>query len=42
VNGVYSCRSLQHGRPFIIPCAIANYAPTFGTLSLDAVLAAME
>ena len=41
-NVVYSCGSLLHGRQLIIPYAMSNYATTFATLSLDAVLAAME
>ena len=41
-NVVYSCGSLVHGRQLIIPYAMSDYATTFATLSLDAVLAAME
>ena len=41
-NVVYSCGSLLHGRQLIIPYAMSDYATTFATLSLDAVLAAME
>jgi predicted GH43/DUF377 family glycosyl hydrolase len=41
-NVVYSCGSLLHGRRLIIPYAMSDYATTFATLSLDAVLAAME
>lgn len=41
-NVVYSCGSLLHGRQLIIPYAMSDYATTFATLSLEAVLAAME
>jgi predicted GH43/DUF377 family glycosyl hydrolase len=41
-NVVYSCGSLLHGGQIIIPYAMSDYATTFATLSLDAVLAAME
>jgi len=41
-NVVYSCGSLLHERQLIIPYAMSDYATTFATLSLDAVLAAME
>ncbi|MBN2505340.1 MAG: glycoside hydrolase family 130 protein [Verrucomicrobia bacterium] len=41
-NVVYSCGSLLHGRQLILPYAMSDYATTFATLSLDAVLAAME
>jgi predicted GH43/DUF377 family glycosyl hydrolase len=41
-NVVYSCGSLLHGRQLIIPYAMSDYATTFATLPLDAVLAAME
>ncbi len=41
-NVVYSCGSLLHGHRLIIPYAMSDYATTFATLSLDAVLAAME
>jgi predicted GH43/DUF377 family glycosyl hydrolase len=41
-NVVYSCGSLLHGRQLVIPYAMSDYATTFATLSLDAVLAAME
>jgi predicted GH43/DUF377 family glycosyl hydrolase len=41
-NVVYSCGSLLHGRQLIIPYAMSDYATTFATLSLDAVLSAME
>jgi predicted GH43/DUF377 family glycosyl hydrolase len=41
-NVVYSCGSLLRGRQLIIPYAMSDSATTFATLSLDAVLAAME
>jgi predicted GH43/DUF377 family glycosyl hydrolase len=41
-NVVYSCGSLVHGGQLIIPYAMSDYATTFATLSLEAVLAAME
>jgi len=41
-NVVYSCGSLLHGRQFVIPYAMSDYAATFATLSLDDVLSAME
>jgi predicted GH43/DUF377 family glycosyl hydrolase len=41
-NVVYSCGSLLHGRQIIIPYAMSDSATTFATLSLDAVLGAME
>lgn len=41
-NVVYSCGSLLHGGQLIIPYAMSDYATTFATVSLDAVLAAME
>ncbi len=41
-NVVYSCGSIVHGRQLIIPYAMSDYATTFATLSLEAVLAAME
>ena len=41
-NVVYSCGGLLHGRQLIIPYAMSDYATTFATLSLAAVLAAME
>jgi predicted GH43/DUF377 family glycosyl hydrolase len=41
-NVVYSCGSLLHGRQLIIPYAMSDYATTFATLSLDAVLNAMD
>ena len=41
-NVVYSCGSLLHGRQIILPYAMSDSATTFATLSLDAVLGAME
>lgn len=41
-NVVYSCGSLLHGRQIIIPYAMSDSATTFATLSLDAVLGAMQ
>jgi predicted GH43/DUF377 family glycosyl hydrolase len=41
-NVVYSCGSLLHGRQLIIPYAMSDYATTFATLPLEAVLGAME
>jgi predicted GH43/DUF377 family glycosyl hydrolase len=40
-NVVYSCGSLLHGRELIIPYAMSDYASTFATVPLDAVLNAM-
>jgi predicted GH43/DUF377 family glycosyl hydrolase len=40
-NVVYSCGALTHGRELIIPYAMADYASTFATVSLDDVLNAM-
>ena len=42
MNIVHSCGSLLRVRQLIIPYAMSDYATTFATLSLDAVLAAME
>jgi len=42
VNVVYSCGSLLRGRQLIIRYTMSDDATTFATLSLDAVLAAME
>ena len=41
-NVVYSCGSLVHGGQLIVPYAMSDYATTFASLSLDAVLAGME
>jgi predicted GH43/DUF377 family glycosyl hydrolase len=40
-NVVYSCGAVVHNRELIIPYAMSDYASTFGTISLDDVLAAM-
>jgi predicted GH43/DUF377 family glycosyl hydrolase len=40
-NVVYSCGPVIHNRELIIPYAMSDYASTFGTISLDEVLAAM-
>jgi len=42
VNVVHFCASRLHGRHLIITYAMSDYATTFATLSLEAVLAAME
>lgn len=41
-NVVYSCGALLHERELIIPYAVSDFATRFATVSLDAVLAAME
>lgn len=41
-NVVYSCGSLLHGAHLVIPYAMSDYATTFATLPLQAVLSAME
>jgi predicted GH43/DUF377 family glycosyl hydrolase len=41
-NVVYSCGAILHGRELIIPYAVSDYATRFATVSLDAVLDAME
>lgn len=41
-NVVYSCGSLVHGGQLVIPYAMSDYATTFATLPLEAVLEAME
>ena len=41
-NVVYSCGSVLHGRELIIPYAMADYASSFATVSLDEVLAAIK
>ncbi|MGH9445442.1 MAG: glycoside hydrolase family 130 protein [Terriglobia bacterium] len=41
-NVVYSCGALLHRRQLIIPYGMSDYATTFATLPLDAVLGAME
>ena len=41
-NVVYTCGALLHGRELIIPCAMSDCATSFATVSLNALLAAME
>jgi predicted GH43/DUF377 family glycosyl hydrolase len=41
-NVVYSCGAALHGRELIIPYAMADYASSFATVSLDEVLDAMK
>ena len=41
-NVVYSCGAALHGRELIIPYAMADYASSFATVSVDDVLAAMK
>ena len=41
-NVVYSCGAALHGRELIIPYAMADYASTFATVSLDEVLHAIK
>jgi predicted GH43/DUF377 family glycosyl hydrolase len=41
-NIVYTCGALLHGRELIIPYAMSDSATSFATVSLDALLAAME
>jgi predicted GH43/DUF377 family glycosyl hydrolase len=41
-NVVYSCGAVLHGRELIIPYAMADYASSFATVSLDDVLAAIQ
>jgi predicted GH43/DUF377 family glycosyl hydrolase len=41
-NVVYSCGAVLHGRELIIPYAMADYASSFATVSLDEVLAAIQ
>jgi predicted GH43/DUF377 family glycosyl hydrolase len=40
-NVVYSCGAVMHGGDLIIPYAMSDYASTFATVRLDAVLGAM-
>ena len=40
-NVVYSCGALKHGGDLIIPYAMADYASTFATVSIDELLNAM-
>ena len=42
MNVVYSCGSLLRGRQLIIRYTMSDDTTTFATLSLEAVLAAME
>jgi predicted GH43/DUF377 family glycosyl hydrolase len=41
-NVVYSCGALLHERELIIPYAVSDFATRFATVSVDAVLAALE
>ena len=41
-NVVYSCGAALHGRELIIPYAMADYASSFATVSLDEVLNAIR
>ena len=41
-NVIYSCGALVNGRMLILPYAVADSFTTFATLSVDALLAAME
>ena len=41
-NVVYSCGALLHGRELIVPYAVSDFATRFATVSLDALLTAME
>jgi predicted GH43/DUF377 family glycosyl hydrolase len=41
-NVVYSCGAVLHGRQLIIPYAMADYATSFATVSVDEVLDAMR
>jgi len=41
-NVVYSCGAMLHNRELIIPYAVSDFATRFATVSVDAVLAAME
>ena len=41
-NVVYSCGAGLHGRELIIPYAMADYASSFATVSLDDVLGAIK
>ena len=41
-NVVYSCGAALHGRELIIPYAMADYASSFATVSLDEVLSAIR
>jgi predicted GH43/DUF377 family glycosyl hydrolase len=39
---VYSCGAVVHNGKLILPYAMSDYATTFGTLSLNELLSAME
>lgn len=41
-NVVYSCGALLHDRELIIPYAVSDFATRFATVSVDALLGAME
>ncbi len=41
-NVVYSCGAALHGRELIIPYAMADYASSFATVSLDEVIDAIK
>ena len=41
-NVVYSCGALVHGREMLLPYGVADDFATFGTTSVDTLLAAME
>lgn len=41
-NVVYSCGAVLHGRELIIPYAMADYASSFATVSVDEVLDALK
>jgi predicted GH43/DUF377 family glycosyl hydrolase len=41
-NVVYSCGAVLHGRELIIPYAMADYASSFATVSVDEVIDAIR
>jgi predicted GH43/DUF377 family glycosyl hydrolase len=41
-NVVYSCGALLHGRDLILPYAMSDKASTIASVSLDALLAALQ
>ncbi len=41
-NVVYTCGALLHERELVIPYAMSDYATSFATVSLDALLSAMK
>jgi predicted GH43/DUF377 family glycosyl hydrolase len=41
-NVVYSCGAVVHNGQLILPYAMSDYATTFGTISINKLLAAME